>query len=76
MRTATVTEEFRGQTVWDGDVEVFSVSHPKASECFAWSDADGNFTAVLGISPAEDPQRAVRVSIVAASKKRARNRNR
>jgi hypothetical protein len=65
----SVHETFNGQTVWDGDVEVFSVKHPKAQTAYAWSTADGKFTAVLGIPPATDPQNAVRVSIVADAKK-------
>jgi hypothetical protein len=64
-----VVETFRGELVWQGDVEVFKVDHPKAEEAYAWSDADGNFTAVLGIPPATDALNAVRVSIVAAAKK-------
>ena len=68
-KSVPVVEEVRGQTVWDGDVEVFAVTHPKAQSAYAWSDADGNFTAVLGIPPATDPQNAVKVSIVAAAKK-------
>jgi hypothetical protein len=68
-KTVPVVEEFQGQTVWDGDVEVFAVTHPKAKNAYAWSDEDGNFTAVLGIPPATDPQNAVKVSIVAAAKK-------
>lgn len=67
--TAPVHETFQGQTVCEGDVEVFAVTHPKAKSAYAWSDADGNFTAVLGIPPATDPQNAVKVSIVAAAKK-------
>lgn len=68
-RSEPVTETFEEQTVWDGEVEVFAIDHPQARTAYAWSDADGNFTAVLGVPPALDPQNAVRVSIVAASKK-------
>lgn len=70
QRTAPVHETFQGQTVWDGDVEVFKVNHPKADEAFAWSTSEGRFTAVLAIPPATDPQNAVRVSIVADFKKK------
>ena len=68
-RSVPVVETFQGQTVWDGDVEVFKVNHPKTETAYAWSDADGNFTAVLGVPPATNPRNAVKVSIVAASKK-------
>ena len=64
-----VVETFRGELVWQGDVEVFKVNHPKAQEAYARSDSDGNFTAVLGIPPATDPLNAVRVSIVARRRK-------
>ena len=67
--TEPVHETFQGKTVWEGDVEVFGVKHPKAQTAYAWSDADGKFTAVLGIPPATDPQNAVKVSIVVAAKK-------
>jgi hypothetical protein len=68
-RSEPVHETFQGATVWDGHVEVFAGTHPKAQSAYAWSDADANFTAVLGIPPAIDPQSAVKVSIVAAVKK-------
>jgi hypothetical protein len=68
-KSVPVVDEFRRQTVWDGDVEVFGVKHPKAQTAYAWSDADGNFTAIIAIPPATDPQNAVKVSIVTAAKK-------
>lgn len=72
MRLASSTNPAvsrQGRTVWDGDVEVFKVNPPKTETAYAWSDADGNFTAVLGVPPATDPRNAVKVSIVAAAKK-------
>jgi desulfoferrodoxin (superoxide reductase-like protein) len=68
-KSVPVVETFQGQTVRDGDVEVFKVNHPKTESAYAWSDSHGNFTAVLGIPPATDPRNAVKVSIVAAAKK-------
>jgi hypothetical protein len=68
-RSAPVYDAFNGQTIGEGDVEVFNVTRPKAKEAYARSDADGNFTAVLSIPPATDPQNAVKVLIVAAAKK-------
>lgn len=65
-----VHETFQGQTVWDGDVEVFTVKHAKTDTAYAWSTSEGKFTAVLGIPPATDPLNAVRVSIVADAKKK------
>jgi len=70
-RTAPVHEVFRGQTVWQGEVEVFDVTgHPKAKRVYAWSHAEGKndqgerFVAVLEIPPVESPETAVRAQIV------------
>ena len=76
LETVPVKEIFRGQTVWEGDVEVFAIDHPKAKKCYAWSYHEGQpderFTAVLEIPPVESPITAVRVSIVADAKQRAK----
>jgi hypothetical protein len=71
VRTDHVHETFKGQTVWNGDVEVFSLTgHPKAHWCYGWSHRDGKddqgerFVAVLEIPPVEDAKTAVRVQIV------------
>ena len=69
--TVPVHEVFRGETVWQGDVEVFDLhDHPKAKRAYAWSHLDGNadertrFVAVLEIPPVESAETAVRVQIV------------
>jgi hypothetical protein len=69
--TVPVHEVFRGETVWQGDVEVFDLhGHPKAKRCYAWSHLDGpndertRFVAVLEIPPVESAETAVRVQIV------------
>jgi len=67
--TVPILETFKGAIVWDGDVEVFNVNHAEADTAYAWSSAEGKFMTVLGIPPAVDPLNAVRVSIVAESKK-------
>ena len=68
-----VLETFKGQTVWQGIVEVFDLlNHPKAKRAYAWSAGPGpdeKFTAVLEVPPVNDPLTAVRVSIVAEAKK-------
>jgi hypothetical protein len=73
VETVPVHEVFKGKTVWQGDVEVFDLrNHPKAKRAYAWSYRAGNdekFTAVLEIPPVVDALTAVRVSIVAESKK-------
>jgi len=80
--TVPVHEVFRGQTVWQGKVEVFDLTgHPKAKRCYGWSHRDGRndegerFVTVLEIPPVVSALTAVRVSIVADGKKR-RNQDR
>ena len=72
-----IHEVFRGQTVWQGKVEVFDLTgHPKAKRAYGWSHLDGKndeeerFVTVLEIPPVESALTAVRVSIVADGKKR------
>jgi hypothetical protein len=66
-----VTETFDGQTVWDGEVQVFElINHPTAKRAYAWSAAvDGSdrrrFVVVLHKPPVESPQAAVRAAIAA-----------
>ena len=66
-----VHEVFKGQTVWQGDVEVFDLTgHPKAKRCYGWShldkpdDSEERFVAVLELPPVESAVTAVRVQIV------------
>jgi hypothetical protein len=74
--TVPVHEVFHGQTVWQGEVEVFDLNgHPKAKRCYGWSHREGKddsgerFVTVLEIPPVVSPLTAVRVSIVADAKK-------
>ena len=74
--TVPVHEVFRGQTVWQGQVEVFDLTgHPKAKRCFAWSHREGKddqgerFVTVLEIPPVVSPETAVKASIMADFKK-------
>lgn len=76
VESVPVHEVFRGQTVWRGQVEVFTLSgHPKAKKAYAWSHLEGandegeRIVTVLEIPPVESPITAVRASIVADSKK-------
>ena len=69
--TVPVHEVFQGETVWQGDVEVFALhDHPKAKRAYAWAHLDGKqdertrFVAVLEIPPVESAVTAVRVQIV------------
>ena len=51
--TESVSASSQGKVVWQGEVEVFTVSlHPQARICYAWSYQDGpveRFAAILGI---------------------------
>jgi hypothetical protein len=73
--TVPVHEVFKGQTIWQGDVEVFDIKgHPKAKRAYAWSHLDGakdertRFVAVLEIPPVKSAETAVRVQIVKDAK--------
>jgi len=75
--TVPVQEVFRGEIVWEGDVEVFDLhNHPKAKRAYAWSHLDGprdertRFVAVLEIPPVDSAQKAVQVQIVKDFKER------
>ena len=75
LRSESVRETFRGETVWEGMVEVFAVTgHPKASLAYAWShetDEGGRrYVAVLGVDPIKSAQDAVRASIAAQHRER------
>lgn len=76
VESVPVHEVFRGQTVWQGVVEVFDmIGHVQAKRCYAWSHLDGKddskrrYVAVLEIPPVKSPQTAVQASIVADLKK-------
>lgn len=70
VETVPVKETFNGQTVWEGEVEVFDLhDHPQTSRVYAWAhDTDDperprRHVTVLHIPPATTPHRAVQVSI-------------
>jgi hypothetical protein len=75
--TVPVHEIFRGQTVWQGQVEIFDLTgHPKAKRAYAWSHREGKddqgerFVTVLEIPPVVSPETAVKASIMADGKKK------
>lgn len=75
--TVPVHEVFRGETVWQGDVEVFDLNgHPKTSRAYAWSHRQGandegeRFVTVLEVPPVNSPITAVRASIMADAQER------
>jgi hypothetical protein len=71
LESVPVKETFRGETVWDGIVEVFEIiGHPKATRVFAWSHSTDNpkspvrHVTVLNIHPVLTPLDAVRALIL------------
>jgi hypothetical protein len=71
FQSVPVTETFKGKTVWQGTVHIFTIhGHPKANQAFAWSypikgSDKRRFFAVLRIPPVDSPIDAVRAAIVA-----------
>jgi hypothetical protein len=66
-----VKETFRGETVWEGIVEVFDlVGHPKASRAYAWTNETDDpanpkhHVTVLHLGPIKSAVDAVRAAIV------------
>ena len=78
VASVPVKETFRGQTVWEGVVEVFDlIGHPQAQQCYAWGHRAGpdekqsRYVAVLRVPPADSPLAAVRASIARDARERA-----
>ena len=75
LESVRVKEAFRGQTLWEGDVQVFQLAdHPKTNRAYAWSAPVKGSTkrriyAVLRVAPIDSPQAAVRAAIAAESRK-------
>ena len=71
VETVPIKETWEGQTVWEGEVEVFDLEgHPQTSRVYAWAhdteDADHprRHVTVLHIAPATSPRKAVQASII------------
>ena len=68
VETVPVTEEFQGEVIWEGDVEVFDIrGHPKATRGYGWGYADEGearrYFTVLELPPVNSPQTAVKAAI-------------
>jgi hypothetical protein len=68
IESVPVTEKFNGETVWDGEVQVFDlVGHTKAKRAYAWSYATDagkrKFLTVLQLGPVTNAITAVRAAI-------------
>src|SRR5215218_4558132 len=74
VESVHVVEEFQGETIWQGDVEVFDlVGHSKARRGYGWgyvtTDSGGRgYFAVLELPPVDSPQMAVRIAIASEIK--------
>jgi hypothetical protein len=75
VETVPVTEEFQGETVWQGEVEVFETKdHPKAKRIYAWGHVSGDddqgrrYVTVLELPPVTSPETAVKAGIVSEIK--------
>ena len=68
VETVPVHETFEGETIWDGEVEVFDVPEfPNADRVFAWAfddDSGEQQVTVAQIPPATTPENAVKAYIV------------
>lgn len=80
VSTLPVKEVFQGQTVWEGEVEVFNIrGHPKAKRAYAWAHASGvdgkgkRYVAVLELPPVDSAQKAVRAAIVDEARKQQKS---
>jgi hypothetical protein len=79
VETVTVKENFQGQTLWEGKVEIFDLhGHPQAGRAYAWTqdtdDADKprRHVAVLHVAPVISPGLAVRAAILQDYRNRER----
>jgi hypothetical protein len=75
VESVPVVEEFHGETVWQGEVEVFDIrGHPKAKRAYAWGHATGEddqsrrYVTVLELPPVDSPQTAVKVAVASEIK--------
>lgn len=71
IETVPVHEVFQGQTVWEGEVEVFDLADSdEARRVYAWAyetedtDTPKRTVTVLHVPPVTSPELAVRASIV------------
>lgn len=71
VKTVPVVEEFQGETVWQGEVEVFETTdHPKAKRIYAWGHVSGDddqgrrYVTVLELPPVTSPETAVKAATI------------
>jgi hypothetical protein len=80
LETVPITERFQGQTVWEGEVEVFHLpEHPKTETLYAWGYSENDderelkAVTVLAIPPITTPRRAVQAYIASQYRKEQSN---
>ena len=71
VETVPVHEQFQGQTVWEGEVEVFDLpALTDANRVYAWAyetdqvDEPKRTVTVLHVPPVTSPELAVRAAII------------
>ncbi|MEJ1971568.1 MAG: hypothetical protein WDM96_03375 [Lacunisphaera sp.] len=73
IKSVHVKEEFQGQVLWDGDVELFKlIDHKTANEAYAWAYLDdkqkAQYVTVLHVGPIDSPEKAVKAMIASRFK--------
>jgi len=68
LHSVPVVDKHEGQTVWDGEVQVFAVTgHAKATRAYAWSHGGlpgkRRFHVVLGLPPVDSAAMAVKTAM-------------
>jgi Domain of unknown function (DUF1737) len=72
LESVPVVETFRGETVWDGMVEVFSVANPPPHRPYGWAVeamTETEYVAILGNPPVDSPIAAVRAWLIFGEQK-------
>jgi hypothetical protein len=74
VETVPVVEQFQGETIFQGDVEVFDLEgHPKATRGYGWgyttTEGGGRrYFTVLELPPVDSPQKAVQAAVMSEIK--------
>jgi len=65
VESVPVHEVFRGKTVWQGNVEVYTLTgHPKAKRCYGSSYGEPEqFITILELPPVDSAEAAVKVGV-------------
>ena len=76
LESMPVQESFRGNVIWDGEVEVFATSdHPKVNRIYAWRFIDKEkkerFAAIPALRTIPSASAAVKVFLMTESDKLA-----